>query len=409
MNVDRMRRIDRYAGVPLCFLLGLLHKLLSWFRKPVAKEPGKVLFIELSEMGSAILADPAMRWLESRGKELHFVIFEKNAPSLQLLKTVPEANIFTIRPDNLLTLALDSLRFLWWCRSREIDTVIDLELFSRFTALLSHLCGAVNRVGFDRVHEEGLYRGNFLTHPVMYNPHKHISYNFMVLVQAALAEAGQPYQKKHIADDQIQLAKAYVPSSATQAVAKKVESIYPAFEQEHVRLMLINPNASDLLPQRRWARAGFAEVIRSVLAEYDDILVLITGAPSEKQGAELLAQEVGHERCLNTAGLFQFDELVPLYSISGLMLSNDSGPPHFASVTDLPTYVIFGPETPRLYGALGNSTPIYAGLSCSPCVSAGNHRKTTCTDNRCLQAITPADVLAVIRPRLEAQLIAKVG
>ena len=83
------------------------------------------------------------------------------------------------------------------------------------------------------------------------------------------------------------------------------------------------------------------------------------------------------------------------------MVSNDSGPPHFASVTDLPTYVIFGPETPSLYGALGNSTPIYAGLACSPCVSAGNHRKTSCTDNQCLKAIYPEQVLKAIRPTLD--------
>ena len=83
------------------------------------------------------------------------------------------------------------------------------------------------------------------------------------------------------------------------------------------------------------------------------------------------------------------------------MLSNDSGPPHFASVTGMPTYVFFGPETPKLYGTLGTTTPIYAGLACSPCVSASNHRKTACTDNVCLQVITPEQVFDILRPRLE--------
>jgi ADP-heptose:LPS heptosyltransferase len=57
------------------------------------------------------------------------------------------------------------------------------------------------------------------------------------------------------------------------------------------------------------------------------------------------------------------------------MVTNDSGPPHFAAITEMPTYVIFGPETPALYGSLGRTTPIYAGLACSPCVSASNQSK----------------------------------
>ena len=83
------------------------------------------------------------------------------------------------------------------------------------------------------------------------------------------------------------------------------------------------------------------------------------------------------------------------------MVSNDSGPPHFASVTGLHSFVLFGPETPALYGALGGrSTPIYLGLACSPCVSAANHRKTPCKDNVCLQRITPEQVFETLRPRL---------
>ena len=68
----------------------------------------------------------------------------------------------------------------------------------------------------------------------------------------------------------------------------------------------------------------------------------------------------------------------------------------------LRTFVLFGPETPKLYGSLGNSVPIYAGLACSPCVSAANHRKTTCADNQCLKVILPDDIFAFLRDELEA-------
>ena len=405
MKVDTMRAIDHYVGVPLCFVLNLLFRIKELIFKPKARQPENVLFLELSEMGSAILADPAMRWLQGQGRNLYFVIFEKNAASLRLLKTIPEDRIFTIRPDSLFTLVLDSLRFLVWCRKNRIDTTIDLELYSRVTALLSRMSGAINRAGYDRVHEEGLYRGNFLTHPVMYNPHLHISRNFMALVQATLGEPGQPYQRYLVPEEDIQQARAEVDQRLKQSVLEKLVKLKSDFNIDRYRIMLVNPNASELLPQRRWMSDRYAEVIQSVLSNYQDILVVITGAPAEKEDAEELTQMVGQQRCVNSAGVFTFSELVPLYSVSYVMLSNDSGPPHFASVTDLKTFVIFGPETPKLYGALGNSTPIYAGLACSPCVSAGNHRKTTCFDNQCLKAISVGDVLSVMRPILDHQII----
>ncbi len=405
MKVDTMRVIDRYAGIPLCFLIGWFYRLVEIVFTTRPQAPEKVLFVELSEMGSAILADPAMRWMKSRDCELYFVIFQDNAVSLDLLNTVPKQNIFKIRPDNILTLAFDSLKFLLWCRKKNIDTVIDLELFSRFTSILCRMSGAVNRVGFDRVHEEGLYRGSYLTHPVMYNAHLHISQNFMALVQASVVPEFQPYQRYAINKDDIELAKATVTEEQRQEVISKLHTLAPDFQPDKHRLMLVNPNASDLLPQRRWMSDRFAGVIRQVLHTYNDLFVVITGAPAERSDAERLSELVSHERCLNSAGVFKFNELVPLYSISEIMLSNDSGPPHFAAVTELPTFVIFGPETPDLYGALGKSTPIYAGLACSPCVSAGNHRKTSCTDNQCLKAISTNDVLKKITPELESGII----
>ena len=136
--------------------------------------------------------------------------------------------------------------------------------------------------------------------------------------------------------------------------------------------------------------------MRGLLAQVPDVLIVITGAPEERSEAERLCKTVGHERCVNSAGVFDFAELVPLYTISEVMLTNNSGPAHFSSVTPLRTFVLFGPETPKLYGSLGNSTPIYAHMACSPCVSAANHRKTTCADNQCLKVIRPSSVLAQI-------------
>lgn len=97
---------------------------------------------------------------------------------------------------------------------------------------------------------------------------------------------------------------------------------------------------------------------------------ILTGAPSEKEYLEQIVKQAQRTRCINFAGQINFLSLVALYQKSVLMVTNDSGPAHFA------------------------------GLSCSPCVTAWNHRKTPCTDNMCVKVIQPEKVYQLIKNKL---------
>jgi ADP-heptose:LPS heptosyltransferase len=407
MNVDTMRRIDHLAGVPLCAAATLLLRLIGLFRPRAPRPVRRILFVELSEMGTTILAEPAMRKARTQlSAELFFVIFARNVGSLQLLGAFPPGNIFTISDRSIFALARDALYFLRWTRRKGIDTVVDFELFSRFTALLCGLSGADRRVGFYRFHNEGLYRGEMLSHRVAYNPHIHIAKNLIALVDALLAAAPQvPYSKTRIGDDEIKVEIAPPAETARQAVLERIRALVP-FDPASQRLVLINPNASELLPHRRWMPERFAELIGRILAAHADVVVLITGAPEERERAEQLA--AAHApRSVSFAGRSSLAELPALYAQAALMVSNDSGPAHFSAATGLPTIVLFGPETPKLYQPLGNSRAIYAGLACSPCVTAHNHRRTACTDNVCMQAIGVDEVYAAVADVLAAPLAGK--
>ncbi len=391
MNVDTMRKIDRRMGVPITFCLSIILWSFRLFQKRVNPDISKTLFIELSEMGSAILVDPAMRNLQENGSELYFAIFEDNYKSLNLLKTVKPSNIFKMRSANLRVLAIDVFKMMLWTRKNQIKTVIDLELFSRFTAILCALSGARSLIGFASVHDEGLYRGSIINFPVRYNPHVHIAINFMSLINTALGRHDTPYATTPISPAEIQLAKAEISEEEKDSVRKKIETLFPKWTDES--LIIINSNASEMLPQRRWMPEYFADVAASILKKFPDTLLVATGAPAEHEYVQSVVDRVNDERFINYAGVFLFEELVPLYSLSTVMLTNDSGPAHFASVTNLKVFVLFGPETPHLYLPLGgNAEPIYLGLPCSPCVSAANHRKTSCETRPCITGISPAMV-----------------
>jgi ADP-heptose:LPS heptosyltransferase len=339
-------------------------------------------------MGSAVLVDPAMRKLQREAKaELYFAIFESNSKSLQILNTVNEDHVFRMRADDLLHLGIDVIRFIFWCRSNRIRTVIDLELFSRFTALLSGLSGARTRIGFGTYYDEGMYRGRIINRPVRYNPHVHISVNFMSLVNRALNVFQNPYATESVDHMEMKLTQVNLDTFNVIDVKNKIKDLCVDWESQ--RIVLINPNASDLLPQRRWLPEYFVQVGKDILNTFEDVLIIATGAPDERNYVQKVVDEIDNKRCVNSAGIFEFLELIPLYGLSTLLLTNDSGPAHFSSVTPLKVFVIMGPETPVLYGPLGNAEYFYLGLPCSPCVSAANHRKTTCISRPCITGINP--------------------
>lgn len=404
MKVDTMRKVDYSVGVPLCFAGTIIKKLFTLFAGQTTDSmPKNILLIELSEMGSTILADPAIQKLKRGLKaDIFFAIFKKNRPSLELLGTVPKENIYAIDDSSILTLAADAVQFPLWTRRKRIDAVIDMELFSRFTALLTGLSGARRTVGFHAFHNEGLYRGGFLTHKVAYNPHQHMSKNFIALANALMSNKAEfPFSKTFISDDETRLQKVVTSEATKGLMRQKIREACPTYDAGRHRIILFNANASELLPIRRWPREYYIALAKSILDQYPDVVILLTGGEDDRVWLEAIRSAARNERCVNFAGRTSLTELPALYSVSAFMLSNDSGPPHFASLTDMPLFVFFGPETPKLYCPLGNATPIYAGLACSPCVSAANHRKTACSDNVCLQVITPEQVFGIVRPMLD--------
>ena len=401
MKINTMRLIDKYVGIPLTFLVSSLINFYELIKGKNPKNPdiSKTLFIELSEMGSAIIADPAMRKLQKNGAELFFLIFKDNQKSLNILATVKPQNIFAIRSDTFSNLTIDIWKFFLWSRKNKLTCVIDLELFSRITSLLTALTFAKSRVGFSTLHDEGCYRGNILTHGVRYNPHVHIAYNFMSLVNRTLGLYQDDYPTCKIMPREVMVPKAEISTEQLDAVRAKIVEVYPKFNKQ--KIVLINPNASQLLPQRRWPKDNFITVIKQLLSQHKKIIVLITGSQEEKNEAQEIIKQVDDNRCINTAGMFEFDQLAPLYKLATLMLTNDSGPAHFASVTKLEVLVIFGPETPSLYLPLGgNAQAFYLNLPCSPCVSAHNHRKTSCKMPVCVNNIKTETVIKKINKNL---------
>ena len=403
LRTGTIRSLDYWLGVPLCALLTALRAVLPERRQP----PRRILFLKFIEQGATVLAQDAIARATRRvGRDqIYFCVFESNRAILDLIGTVPAANIIVIRDRQLITFVIDFLRALAAARSRGIDTVIDMEFFSRASAIFTFLTGAAIRVGLHRYTGELPYRGNLMTHRVQYNPQLHIASLYSLLVEAAFVDQlDEPLLKLPVAavrsaDGLSAPTWRFVPTPAEiESVRGRIGAAAP--------VVIINPNASDLLPLRKWDTARFIELSRRILAAYPNAAIAVTGAPSERAAAEAACRAVNSDRMVSFAGQTTLRELLTLYTLAEVLVTNDSGPGHFASLTPVHAVVLFGPETPRLFGSLApETTIIWKELACSPCVSVFNHRLSPCRNNVCMQAITVDEVYDAVERALAARSV----
>ena len=124
-------------------------------------------------------------------------------------------------------------------------------------------------------------------------------------------------------------------------------------------------------------------------------VVGIIGMKEDAPLAEVISSSCQSRHCIDLTGYTRtIMELITLFHSASLLITNDGGPGHFASLTPIPTIIFFGPETPALYAPLDEkAVSLYVPLPCSPCVTAYNHRNSPCDgNNACLKAIHPEEV-----------------
>jgi ADP-heptose:LPS heptosyltransferase len=401
MNLGFMHVVDYWVGIPLCFAVTALERIRALLVRTPPTPPARIVLIELSEMGSAVLAYPAIREAVERvGRQnVWFMIFERNREGVSVLGAIPDENILTVSDRSLAEFARTLWRALATCRAARIDTAVDLELFSRCTALLTWLCGARIRSGFSAYRNEGLYRGRFFTQPVLYSPHHHMTRGYLALVRAVfLPPAGTEPMLKVSLDPGDPSPPPLLP---TPEVAQQVDAILDAVPSGR-RLVIFNPDPG-LLPLREWPVGHFAALARLLLDSHPDVVVAVVGVARAGALASRILAGLPPERALNLSGRTRtLRELIEVLRRGTALVTIDSGPAHFSGLTGIFRVVLFGPETPLLYAPAGGRLAVgYANLSCSPCFSAANHRTSSCTDNQCMRHITPQHVFELLRAALD--------
>lgn len=400
MKLGLQRRLDRIIGTIICRLFSILSSMGKI--SSAMSRPERILVILLSEMGSLVLAKSMFDRIREKYPEasVHVLVFEQNREVLEIMEVVPSGHILTVGNRSLVGFLRDSLRVFMKFRLLKFNTVVDCELFSRISSIYSFLSGADIRAGFHPHTQEGLYRGSFINRPVLYNPYIHISTQFVNLIEA-LESDRTPRVKSAITDPPAEAPVMRIGTPDILESLKRLKSDFP-----HIRgkkLVFLNPGGG-LLPIRAWPLEYYCRVAEDLVGR--GYAVAVTGMERDRLLARRIISCCGALNCMDLTGYTEsIRELMVLFHFGALLIANDGGPGHFATMTPIHAIVIYGPETPRLYAPLGPRVEsLYSPVACSPCLTAYNHRNSPCDgDNVCLRNILPEEVLRRAYDILEDQ------
>jgi lipopolysaccharide heptosyltransferase II len=148
-------------------------------------------------------------------------------------------------------------------------------------------------------------------------------------------------------------------------------------------------------PAKRWLPERFAEVAATVAAERSVQWILFGTSADAEIGATIEAS-IG-AACLNRIGKTTLDELIVELRECALLLTNDTGTMHLATVLGVPVVAVFGSTEPRLTGPLGDGHRVIRHqVECSPCFL-----RECPIDFRCMKAVTVEEVVDAVLPILE--------
>ncbi len=400
---DASLLIDDWAGPLLCLLLLAWKRLRSAARAPAPpEEVRRILLLKMWGIGSIVLASPLFERLRARypNAKIDFVTLRENEAIVALYPDIDRVVTIDLGR-GVGPFLLETLQVIRSLRRERYDLLLDLEFFTRFSAIFSFLVAPRWSHGFSA---KGKWRGRLHDAEVPFNAYAHVTQNFLTLLAG---DAMSPIDPAEVgrADALPRLA---VPPGSWQRCREKLEETSQWREGEG--LVVINPNAGDMALERRWPTERFSELLTHLAGQLPVNLVVI-GSRSERGRAEAVIDGAGlHDRVVNLAGKSDIAELVALLAHADVLVTNDSGPMHIAAAVGTSIVALFGPETPVLYGPL-RAAPSqhhavhYLGLRCSPCMFVHDNKVLSCwfSQAQCMTGIGVADVFASVETLLAGE------
>lgn len=393
--IHHLQRADRVLGR---WALLALQPLTALRHKRTAQ---RVLVIKFWGLGSLQLLTPALDALEERhpGAELELLTLQSNVDFVEGLGRFHAVHPVDLEGAGWLRVLYRLARKAKQLRTKRFGAVYDFEFFTNASAAFAVLSGAPLSHGF---RAPGSRRTERLhTERTLFNRYWHVARNFRAL---AGGENGRSVEPAELS-----------PFNVTAADRAELASVAleSGFGQDGP-LVVLNANAGSLSLERRWPAERFGLLVSRLVEELGARVALI-GAPNERERNQAVLRVAGPlpaERVLDLAGRASLAANIAVMESADVVVSNDSGPMHVAAALGVPTFGLFGPETPVMYAPLGKHTrTFYEPPSCSPCINVHDNKLSVCVRGfaECLTNISVLRVFEAVKEELRQDLRERVS
>ncbi len=345
---------------------------------PPPRDVHKILLVKMWALGEYVMATPAFAALRElyAGAEVTFMTglaaraLAADAPFFDRVWTVPE-EVFVRR-------RLAALRRL---HRRVAHEGFDLAVVFHHAWEFSLFAAATripHRIGLDRDGDGFAY-----TVKVPGAPHTHQVIEYFELARAC----GAPGKPGPLA------------VAAGEEAAREAEHLWGEVPSRSRRAIIMAPgggvNAKTHMEDKRWPAASYAELAKTLAADYDVVLV---GDEADRATNAAVAHA---SRATDLSGKTSLAALYLLMKKAAAFVGNDSAPMHLAAAAQTPTVTFFGPTDVARYGPWRTRTLIIQNATpCRPCYRDGYFPH--CDDRRCLTAITPGEASSRIYEFLDS-------
>lgn len=371
-----MQKVDQLLGPFICSILSVIEYFKNLFKeKDRVIQPRNILVMKFWGMGSIILIMPSVFQIKQSFSNCRivFLTLKRNYEVLKAYSKIIDEIVFIDVDLGFKNFVLSFLNLLIYLIKTKFDIVIDYEFFTRFSSIVTFLTRSKIKAGF--ISWE-VWRGNLHNVVVPFNRYWHVYDNFLNLTSKAINR------------------KLYNIGLIEPEIIKKEEKTLLK------NYICINPNCGELALQRRWPKENFVKLSKKILNDFKNLDIIFLGSLKEKEYVEKLVEEINHDNVKSYAGKLNFNELGYLIKGAKLLITNDSGPLHLAAALNIPTISFFGPETPVLYGPLGEKHIIFfKNIDCSPCINVHKCKTIKCYKKfpNCLLEISVEEVYAEVK------------
>ncbi len=382
------RKLDRFLGIPILMVLALLFKRRKSFP---AYDINQILVVKFAAIGDSIMLIPMLRTLRRAypKAEITFLCSEINESIIRKVPYVDKVLVENVH--SYLKNPFKFLRMIYSLRKNKYSIIIDTEQWSRISAIIIALLRYEFSVGFKT---PGQYKHIMFNRVINHSKEKHELDTFMDLLTPLFVPV---YQNDYVLE--------YFLTD------KNEETAVAFFREKELNgriVITLHPGCGGLGAPREWDIPSYVALGKRLIEFNNEIVILITGAPNEKQKCNELESGLrklygNTNKIINIAGMFSLDDVVALIKKVTLIVCSNTGMLHLASCMGTKTMGLHGPTNPAKWGAYSKNTVlIQSDKYCSPCLYLGHDYG--CKTPSCMSHISVDDVFIHIRKALNPEL-----